>query len=260
MRNIQKEIQDSLDMIEQKHDVRILLAVESGSRAWGFASPDSDYDVRFVFLRRMQDYLRISPLPDVIEWQLDEVLDINGWDLMKVLKQADKGNPSVFEWTLSPIVYRTAPQWDNIRETILACFNPKAAFAHYAGLAEATRRKYLQEKQVKYKKYFYALRPLLCGLWIERYHTVPPVRFTDLLVLFDGCDEMLDERLYEAIQDLLVKKAVTLETDLNPQIPVIQNFIESACPRLKATAVKANNNRQAQKDALDAAFLKALNL
>ena len=86
MRDIQKEIQDNLNQIEEQHDVKILLAVESGSRAWGFASADSDYDVRFIYVHRPEQYLRIDSMKDVIEWQLDEVLDINGWDLRKALR------------------------------------------------------------------------------------------------------------------------------------------------------------------------------
>ena len=95
MRDIQKEIQENLDMIEKKHDVQILLAVESGSRTWGFASPDSDYDVRFIYKHREEEYLRIDTMKDVIEWQLDEVLDINGWDLRKAMLAFGKGNPNV---------------------------------------------------------------------------------------------------------------------------------------------------------------------
>ena len=106
MRDIQKEIQENLDAVEAKHNVKILLAVESGSRAWGFASPDSDYDVRFIYVERPEDYLRIDTKRDVIEWQLDEVLDINGWDLKKALSAFAKGNPNILEWVESPIVYR----------------------------------------------------------------------------------------------------------------------------------------------------------
>ena len=95
MRNIQKEIRENLDAIEKKYDVKILLAVESGSRAWGFASPDSDYDVRFIYVHRPEEYLRIDFIKDVIEWQLDEVLDINGWDLRKALLAYGKGNFSI---------------------------------------------------------------------------------------------------------------------------------------------------------------------
>ena len=101
MRDIEKEILEQLDEIEKKEGVRILLAVESGSRAWGFASPDSDYDVRFVYVRPETDYLRIDETRDVIEWQLDEVLDINGWDLKKALRQFAKGNATLFEWSAS---------------------------------------------------------------------------------------------------------------------------------------------------------------
>ena len=96
MRDIQKEIQDNLNQIEEQYDVKILLAVESGSRAWGFASADR--------------YLRIDSMKDVIEWQLDEVLDINGWDLRKALLAFAKGNPNVMEWANSPIIYRKSKQ------------------------------------------------------------------------------------------------------------------------------------------------------
>ncbi|MBQ8078566.1 MAG: nucleotidyltransferase domain-containing protein, partial [Oscillospiraceae bacterium] len=111
MAEIQKIIQEKLDEIEAAEQVRILHCVESGSRAWGFASPDSDYDVRFVYLRRPEDYLRLEAQRDVIEWQLDDVLDINGWDVQKYLRLLYKSNPTVFEWNSSPIIYRTVPEW-----------------------------------------------------------------------------------------------------------------------------------------------------
>ena len=107
MRDIVKEINEKFDEIEAKENVHILHAIESGSRAWGFASPDSDYDVRFVYVRRKEDYLKLNEPRDVIEWQLDEVLDINGWDLKKALLQFARGNATLFEWCGSPIVYRT---------------------------------------------------------------------------------------------------------------------------------------------------------
>ena len=106
MRDIQKEIQENLDEIENKCHVKILMAVESGSRSWGFASPDSDYDVRFIYMHAPEDYLRIDPIRDVIEWKLDEVLDINGWDLKKALLAFGKGNPNVMGWAASPIISR----------------------------------------------------------------------------------------------------------------------------------------------------------
>ena len=183
MRDIQKEIDEKLNEIEEKEGVRILHAIESGSRAWGFASPDSDYDVRFVYVRRKEDYLRLDELKDTIDWQLDEVLDINGWDLKKALKQFAKGNATLFEWSGSPIVYRTTDDWTHIRKVSEQYFSEKAAIYHYYGTANNTYHEYLQGEMVRYKKYFYALRPLLAAEYIEKYHKAPPVLFDNLLKL-----------------------------------------------------------------------------
>ena len=168
MRDIITEINEKLDEIERKEGVRILHAVESGSRAWGFASPDSDYDVRFVYVRPKEDYLRLDEPRDVIEWQLDEVLDINGWDLKKALRQFAKGNATLFEWSGSPVVYRTTDEWTKIKEVSKRYFSEKAAVYHYYGTAKSTLQGYLQGDMVKYKKYFYALRPLLAAQYIEK--------------------------------------------------------------------------------------------
>ena len=105
---MQEIIKDKLKEIEEKENVTIFMAVESGSRAWGFASPDSDYDVRFIYVRKKEDYLRLDAVRDVIDWQLDDVLDINGWDVKKALQLMHNSNPTIFEWCESPIVYRTS--------------------------------------------------------------------------------------------------------------------------------------------------------
>ena len=122
---IKELILDELKKIEKQHGVRILHAVESGSRAWGFASPDSDYDVRFVYVRPAADYIRLDETQDVIEWKLDETLDINGWDLKKALRQFARGNPTLFEWSFSPVVYLTTPDWKKVSETAKAYFSEK---------------------------------------------------------------------------------------------------------------------------------------
>lgn len=221
MRDIEREINEKLDEIECKEGVRILYAVESGSRAWGFASPDSDYDVRFIYVRPYEDYLRLVEPRDVIEWQLDDVLDINGWDLKKTLRQFAKGNATLFEWSSSPIVYRTTDEWNRIREVSKQYFSEKSAVCHYYGTANSTLKGYLLGNTVRYKKYFYALRPLLAAQYIERYHTAPPVLFNELLKM-----EMPDE-LRQAIDELLEVKKVTTEGEENPHMPVIKAFIET---------------------------------
>lgn len=254
MRDIQSEIIAGLDKIEKENNVTILLAIESGSRAWGFASPDSDYDVRFIYARKMEDYLAIQPGRDVIEWQLDDVLDINGWDITKALLAFGKGNANVFEWAKSPIIYRKHECWDKVAETAFNYFSEKASLCHYYGTANSTCKSFLSGEQIRYKKYFYALRPLLCCRYIEHYHKIPPMEFKDLLPLFDLGLPGLDSSLFEAIQYLLEQKKVTEEKDLNPQIPEIIGFIESECLRQKEISDSLPDDHNKDFSDLDKAF------
>jgi len=252
MRDIQAEIKENLKEIEEHFSVRILIAVESGSRAWGFASPDSDYDVRFIYVQKFEEYLRIDRTKDVIEWKLDEVLDINGWDLKKALAAYAKGNPNLMEWAGSPIIYKQAEEWAKIRETIGKYFSEKTALCHYYGTANAAWQGYLTGEMVRYKKYFYALRPLLCCRWVERYHTMPPVEFGRLLQIFE--DDEFPDGLREAIDRLLVLKAATVEKDLNPQIPEIRTFIETECARQKELSDQAADDHNKDLSELNRLF------
>lgn len=202
-------------------NVKILLAVESGSRAWGFESPDSDYDVRFIYVRPLSEYLRLDTTKNMIEWQLDDVLDINGWDLNKSLIQFQKGNATLFEWSNSPISYIHTPEWNYIYDIAKSYFSAKASIYHYYGTAKNTFSSYLQDEKVKYKKYFYALRPLLACKYIEEYNCPPPVLFDELLKL------NLPDSLRNGIDELLKIKKVTDEKDLNPHIPVVYEFIRN---------------------------------
>ncbi|MDE5587532.1 MAG: nucleotidyltransferase domain-containing protein [Acetatifactor sp.] len=254
MREIEKEISEKLDEIEKKEGVRILHAVESGSRAWGFASPDSDYDVRFVYVRPEADYLRIDEPRDVIEWQLDEVLDINGWDLKKALKQFARGNATLYEWSGSPIVYRTTEDWNRIREVARQYFSEKSAVYHYYGTANSTLQEYLSGDMVRYKKYFYAIRPLLAAQYIEKYHEAPPVLFDELLKL------ELPQNLRAAIDELLEVKKITTEKEENPQIAVIREFIESETVRQKDIADKLADDHNKDRTALNQVFRSVIAL
>ncbi len=258
MRDIQKEIQDNLKEIERRYGVRILLAVESGSRAWGFASPDSDYDVRFIYLQKRDEYLRIDRTEEVIEWKLDEVLDINGWDLKKALYAFAKGNPNVIEWADSPIIYHEDPLWKTVCGTAVSYFSEKAALCHYYGTANNTFRSWLTGDLIRYKKYFYALRPLLCCRWIERYHEAPPMEFTRLLKLFSEEEEGLTEELYQEIQKLLLRKAETVEKDLNPQMPEIISFIRNECIRQKQISDSAPDDHNRDLEPLNQCFRRII--
>ena len=252
MRNIEKEISEKLDRIEEKEGVRILHAVESGSRAWGFASPDSDYDVRFVYVRPKEDYLLLNEPRDVIEWQLDEVLDINGWDLKKALRQFARGNATLFEWSGSPIVYRTTKAWEKIREVSKQYFSEKAAVYHYYGTANSTLQGYLLGETVRYKKYFYALRPLFAAQFIEKYHMAPPVLFDELLKLD------MPQELKIAVGELLERKKKTTEGEENIHIPVIRTFIEFETARQKKIADSPPDDHNKDWAALNEIFREVI--
>jgi len=250
MRDIRKEIRDKLSEIEKREEVRVLYAVESGSRAWGVESPDSDYDVRFVYVRRREDYLKLEEKKDVIEWQLDEVLDINGWDLKKTLVQFHKGNATLFEWANSPIVYKTTEEWKNVYENAKPYFSVKAALSHYYGTANSTFRQYLQEEQVKYKKYVYALRPLLACRFIEEKQKIPPVRFEELQ------KQALPAELLTEIEKMLAIKACSDEKELYPKLPAIQEYIEKETGRYGQLSKAMADDRNSDWTALDQVFLQ----
>ncbi len=252
MRDMKKEILDKLAEIEEKENVKVLHAVESGSRAWGVESSDSDYDVRFIFVRPKEDYLRLSEKRDVIEWQLDEVLDINGWDLKKTLIQFHKGNATLFEWANSPVVYKTTDEWKAIYESSKQYFSEKAALYHYYGTANSTYKQYLQEDKVKYKKYIYALRPLFACKYIETNHTIPPVRFEALF------HQSLPKELSEEIEQMLTIKAKSNEKDQNPKMPVIHRYIETEIERYGQLSKEMPDDRTLDWEALDRAFLSIL--
>ena len=182
MEDMRQIIGGELDRLEQERGVRVLLAVESGSRAWGFDSPDSDFDVRFVYARPAADYLRLEESRDTIEWRLDETLDISGWDIAKLLRLLRASNPSAFEWLATDIVYREDPSFAQVRNLAPACYAPKAGAFHYLSLAANSAKPVLDSAnaQVSAKKYLYAVRALLAARHVLTEGRPAPMRFEDL--------------------------------------------------------------------------------
>ena len=250
--NMRETILGELKKIESTYGVRVLHAVESGSRAWGFASPDSDYDVRFIYVRPIEDYIRLDEPRDVIEWKNDGLLDINGWDLRKAMGQFARGNATLFEWSGSPVVYRTTEIWTRIRDVAKGYFSEKTAAHHYYGTAMKTWTEHLTGETVRYKKYFYALRPLLAAQYIERYHAVPPVLFDELLKMD------LDPSLRLAIDLLLEKKKSTTEGEFNPHIPAVQDFIRDELPKQKAICDAMPDDRNKDWTPLNRCFAEVI--
>lgn len=220
-------VPEKLREIEKKYGVEVLWAVESGSRAWGFESPDSDFDVRFIYKRRAQDYLKLTPDRDVIELPIDDTWDVNGWELDKTLKLLAKSNPTLFEWLGSPIVYVQSDFPEKLTSLLNSCFSEERMMYHYLSTAKGQMAKYLSGDRVKPKKYFYAIRPILACKWIETYHTAPPVLFDDLV---QAC---LPADLKSSVDDLLKIKMASSEAAEIAPISEIHNFLETSIQEIE---------------------------
>lgn len=174
-------IDAELDELERTLGVRVLYAAESGSRAWGFASPDSDYDARFIYARPVADYLKLEDTRDTIEWKLDEVLDISGWDLAKFMRLMRRSNPSVFEWLASPVIYRERLSFAQVRGLAPQCFSVVSISHHYLHMARNNAHEFLAGEKVSLKKYLYVVRALLAARWSIRRQSPAPMLFSELM-------------------------------------------------------------------------------
>lgn len=226
-----------LQEIEEKENVKIIMAIESGSRAWGFASLDSDYDVRFIYVRKAEDYLKLEGVRDVIEWRCDDLLDINGWDIKKALQLLHKSNPTIFEWCASPIVYMESEEFSWLKEILPQYFSAKKGLFHYWHMASTNYREYLKGDMVRIKKYFYVLRPILAAKWILDRKQAPPMRFDELV------EAQLEEELKPELERLLEMKKVMSELGMAPKIPVFNDYIEYELPGIKVMAEGMEENK-----------------
>jgi len=249
---LRERILQKLDEIERVKQVRILRAVESGSRAWGFGSPDSDYDVRFIYVCEPEFYLRLEQTRDVIEWQLDETLDINGWDLQKALRLLRKSNPTLFEWASSPVVYRSSPAWETISAVFPRYFLSKQGVHHYLSMAEGNYREYLKRDIVRVKKYLYVLRPIFACRWILDKGTPPPMEFSVLAAA------EADPGLLPEIERLLAIKMNAPEKEEMPRIEPLNGFIDQALPVLKAQVEAMPRSGVNGWDELNRLFLRVV--
>ena len=225
---MKEEILRRLQAAEDEHSVRILYACESGSRAWGFASPDSDYDVRFVYAHEPDWYLSfdVERRRDVIEYPIVDEIDCGGWDVRKALHLFTRTNGAFLEWLNSPIRYMEHGSFASaLRELAPKCVNSTALCYHYSHMARRNAREYLFKDQVRLKKYFYVLRPLLAIRFIENGSGVPPVQFQQLV------DSVAPENIRPAIARLLELKRSTPELGLGQPVPEIGDFIESELER-----------------------------
>lgn len=250
---IEELVRMKIKEIEAKENIRVLHVIESGSRAWGLASPDSDYDVRFIYVRDRNFYLSLRENKDFIDWELNEVLDINGWDIKKVLQHFHKSNATLFEWSNSPVVYYTTDEWKKLYDEVAGkYFACKSSMYHYYGTANKNYHEYLMEDMVKYKKYFYVLRPILACKWIEEKKCPPPVLFDELF------DSVLEEDMKPVIADLLTKKVQMSESDKAPKIEKVNQYVEEKLIYYKNLLEGMYDDRNPDWEPLEEVFKKVI--
>ena len=207
----QEYILKCLQEIKRKYNVYVLMAVESGSRAWGFASKDSDWDVRFIYMHNVEWYFSIDDQRDVIEEMFENDIDAVGWDIKKALALLKRGNPSLMEWIKSPIVYQSDDSFmRDIVPLAKKCFNPTKAMYHYQRIYVKHDERYLQKQGYPMKRYLYYLRGILACQWIEKYNTLPPVSFQLLY------EDIVEERkIKDGIRELIKQKSSGKEKDMS---------------------------------------------
>lgn len=249
---MKEKIIKKLREMEKENNIWILLAVESGSRAWGFASPDSDYDVRFIYARPKEEYLRLDEVRDVIELPIHDELDINGWDLRKTLRLLYRSNPTLFEWFFSPIVYMETPFAVQLRQIMREYFSEKKSLYHYISMAEGNYREYLKGEMVRAKKYFYVLRPALACQWILVKRTPPPILFSELAAA------MLPSKLKGEVDRLLRLKMDLPEIGQIPRVEVLNAFLDKQINEIKAILAAMLEGENKGWEALDKLFLATI--
>jgi predicted nucleotidyltransferase len=228
--HLKELITTKLESLERKQKVCVLYACESGSRAWGFASQDSDYDVRFIYAHPTDWYLSVRDKRDVIEQPIEQGIDLAGWDIRKALALFRKSNPPLLEWLDSPICY-----WERfgfaarLRELRPHYYSPRSCLHHYWHMAQGNFDKYVSGESIQQKRYFYVQRPVLACIWIEHGFGVVPMEFSKLVERIVKSKDLQHE-----ITALLKKKISGMELDEGPRLPAIHTFLETEITRLKS--------------------------
>lgn len=243
---MKNRILELLEKNEKEKNIEILYACESGSRAWGFPSPDSDYDIRFIYRHPKEWYLTVNEKADNIQFMEGELLDGSGWDIRKVLRLLFKSNNSIYAWLYSPIIYRQDDSFTSkFKKLAESYFLPKSVIFHFLGIATGMLQKEFRGEEVKIKKYFYVLRPVLAAKWICEFKTPPPMLFEELLPL------VKDEAVLADILSLLKRKETANEGEKVPRISILDDFVKREmeyCEKVAQILPKKINDYEAIND------------
>lgn len=247
---METKILDKLATIERDRNIEILFAVESGSRAWGFASPDSDYDIRFVYKHKTDWYLNLWEQKDTIQFMTEDDLDGSGWELRKALRLLAKSNASFLGWLFSPIIYRSNESFlEEIKTLAKENFNPVSGFYHYYSMNKNFEET-LDTEDMTLKSYFYAIRTALCANWIAKKETIPPVAFKELYAL-------LDEKYTIMLDELIVLKSKHIEKSNEPVPKELTDLVRSIV--IENNELKSDlKNRKSNPEAFNNFFIKQI--
>ncbi|MDQ8183800.1 nucleotidyltransferase domain-containing protein [Pelagicoccus sp. SDUM812005] len=248
------QIETTIRNLESERNITVLYACESGSRAWGFASPDSDYDLRFIYAHRKDWHLQLQKRDDTIDLMLPNDLDLSGWELAKTLRLFATCNLALNEWLGSPVVY-----WEpnSFRNELLALvpthFNPKKGMHHYLSMAKGVAADHFDGSHIKIKKLFYILRPLFACLWIEKRITMPPTAFQKMLD-----DSLAPPAIIDAIAKIQKRKETAAEGFVIEVPQTVKAWIENAIDHAQAVAesIPAGIQEKPSWDPLNKLMLK----
>lgn len=242
-------IQNKIKEIEQEYDIKILFALESGSRAWGFPSMDSDFDVRFIYVRKLEDYLRINSKNEFLDFPINDELDINGWDLRKFLKHLYASNATPFEWMQSPTFYTKQEEYYNsILQLLPDFFCQQTVVHHYLGLVKKQILQ-LNSEQIKLKTFFYVIRSFLSAKYCLKMNHYPPMQIDKLLFLVE------DDSLRAEIIDLIEIKGKGVESDFIQLSTVLFLYLHDLYREI-STASKTKRKGAFNEDLLESNYLK----
>lgn len=241
---MEKTIKDKLKQIEEERGFKILYACETGSRAWGFPSPDSDYDVRFIYVQDLDWHLTLKSRKDSFEMLINDELDITGWEFKKALNLMWKSNAALLERIQSPIIYRADLEFLNeINRLSKDCFSPVAVMHHYLSMSKKCLEECAVGSEVKLKKYFYAIRTAICGAWIRERLDIPHIEMHKMF-------EIVPDDVKSRIVELIDLKAGKSEGFLHPREKMLDEYLEETISKNDEIA-KSLPGGKGDMDALD---------
>lgn len=247
-------VPEKLREIEKQYQIKVLFAAEAGSRSWRTASQDSDFDVRFIYIRRPEDYLRLEPMRDVLEFPIEDGWDMSGWDLDKTLRLLYKSNPRIYEWFYSPVIYLGSDFAERFAPVLQQYFSEKSTVYHYLHMAKQQKERFLQDDIVKVKKYLYGVHPLMAAKWVLDRHTPPPVVFRDLM------DAELPDDIRAEVERLIVRKVMYPEQKMMDREPKIDQYIQEQMQCLTKLAAVLPEKEEPGWEALNQFFRSELSL